>query len=159
MIARLIAILFLSREVAHREHLNTKSYAQHMALGSFYDTIVDNADSIAEAYQGRHGLIGKIPMLTETDTGDIADILEKHLGMLEKIKKINEEEQQESRGLIKGIEIKPEQVGNMWYAYSADDSQYLGQGPTLDEALKMVADRFPNKKFWCKKPNESNQSS
>jgi len=86
MIARLIAILFLSREVAHREHLNTKSYAQHMALGSFYDTIVDNADSIAEAYQGRHGLIGKIPMLTETDTGDIADILEKHLGMLEKIR-------------------------------------------------------------------------
>jgi hypothetical protein len=86
MIARLIAILFLSREVAHREHLNTKSYAQHMALGSFYDTIVDNADSIAEAYQGRHGLIGKIPMLTETDTGDIADILEKHLGMVEKLR-------------------------------------------------------------------------
>lgn len=86
MIARLIAILFLSREVAHREHLNTKSYAQHVALGSFYDSIVDNADAIAEAYQGRHGLIGKIPMLTETDTGDIADILEKHLGMLEKIR-------------------------------------------------------------------------
>lgn len=86
MIARLLAIMFLSREVAHREHLNTKSYAQHMALGSFYDDIIDNADSIAEAYQGRHGLIGKIPMLTETDTGDIADILEKHLGMLEKIR-------------------------------------------------------------------------
>jgi hypothetical protein len=86
MIARLIAILFLSREVAHREHLNTKSYAQHVALGSFYDTIIDNADSIAEAYQGRHGLIGKIPMLTESDTGDIADILEKHLGMIEKLR-------------------------------------------------------------------------
>ena len=86
MIARLIAIMFLSREVAHREHLNTKSYAQHVALGSFYDTIIDNADSIAEAYQGRHGLIGKIPMLTESDTGDIADILEKHLGMIEKLR-------------------------------------------------------------------------
>lgn len=45
MIARLIAILFLSREVAHRAHLNTKSYAQHMALGSFYDDIID-PDSI-----------------------------------------------------------------------------------------------------------------
>ena len=86
MIARLIAIMFLSREVAHREHLNTKSYAQHVALGSFYDTIIDNADAIAEAYQGRHGLIGKIPMLTEADTGDIADILEKHLGMIEKLR-------------------------------------------------------------------------
>ena len=82
MIARLIAIMFLSREVAHREHLNTKSFAQHMALGSFYDDIIDNADSIAEAYQGRHGLIGKIPMLTETDSGDIADILDSYVNYI-----------------------------------------------------------------------------
>lgn len=88
MIARLIAILFLSREVAHRVHLGTTSYSQHMALGSFYDDIIENADAIAEAYQGRHGLIGKIPMLTESDieTSDIADILEKHLGSLEKLR-------------------------------------------------------------------------
>lgn len=86
MIARLIAILFLSREVAHREHLNTKSFSQHSALGSFYDEIIDNADAIAEAYQGRHGLIGKIPMLTEDANGDIADVLEKHLGMIEKLR-------------------------------------------------------------------------
>lgn len=86
MIARLIAILFLSREVAHRAHLSTTSFSQHMALGSFYDDIIDNADAIAEAYQGRHGLIGKIPMLTETDSGDIANILEKHLGMVEKLR-------------------------------------------------------------------------
>ena len=86
MIARLMAILFLSREVAHRAHLSTKSYAEHMALGSFYDDIIDNADAIAEAYQGRNGLIGKIPMLTEDSTGNIADTLEKHLGMIEKLR-------------------------------------------------------------------------
>lgn len=86
MIARLIAILFLSREVAHRAHLSTTSFSQHSALGSFYDDIIDNADAIAEAYQGRNGLIGKIPMLTETETGDIADVLEKHLGMVEKLR-------------------------------------------------------------------------
>ena len=70
-----------------------------------------------------------------------------------------EEEEFESKGKLTGIEIKPEQVGNTWYAYAADDSQYLGQGPTLEDALKMVADRFPNKKFWCKKPNESSQTT
>ncbi len=86
MIARLIAILFLSREVAHRAHLSTTSFSQHMALGSFYDDIIDNADAIAEAYQGRNGLIGKIPMLNEESTGDIADVLEKHLGMIEKLR-------------------------------------------------------------------------
>ena len=86
MIARLIAILFLSREMAHRAHLNTTSFSQHSALGTFYDDIIDNADAIAEAYQGRNGLIGKIPMLSETDTGNIADVLEKHLGMIEKLR-------------------------------------------------------------------------
>lgn len=81
------------------------------------------------------------------------------IGMLEKIKKINEEEQQEFTENITGIEIKPERVGNEWFAYTATDNQFLGQGPTLEDALKMVADRFPNKKFWCKKPNESNQTA
>ena len=72
--------------MAHRAHLNTTSFSQHSALGTFYDDIIDNADAIAEAYQGRNGLIGKIPMLSETDTGDIADVLEKHLGMIEKLR-------------------------------------------------------------------------
>jgi len=86
MIGRLIAILFLSREMAHREHLRTKSYAQHMALGSFYDSIVDLADSLAEAYQGRHGIIRDIPQLPLDSKGEIDDILERHLDMVEKIR-------------------------------------------------------------------------
>lgn len=86
MIGRLIALLFLAREIAHREHLRTKSYAQHMALNAFYDGIVDIADSIAEAYQGRHGIIDKIPYLTDDSTGDIAAVLEKQLAALEKIR-------------------------------------------------------------------------
>ena len=90
---------------------------------------------------------------------NLAENPDRVIGMLEKIKKINEEEQQESNGKLTGIEIKPEQVGNMWYAYAADDNQFLGQGSTLEDALKMVSDRFPNTKFWCKKPNESNQTS
>lgn len=63
----LIATLFLSREFAHRRHLAVTgpgSNAAHMALGTFYDKIVDNADTIAEAYQGRHGLMDEIPCLT-----------------------------------------------------------------------------------------------
>lgn len=86
MIGRLIALLFLSREIAHREHLRTKSYAQHMALASFYDGVVDVADSIAEAYQGRHGIIDKIPFLTNDTDGDIVSVLEKQLAAIEKLR-------------------------------------------------------------------------
>lgn len=66
MMEELIATLFLSREFAHRRHLAVTgpgSYAAHVALGAFYDDIIERADAIAEAYQGRHGLMDEIPYL------------------------------------------------------------------------------------------------
>ena len=57
MIAELIYRLFHARTAAHILHLQTRSYAAHKALNEFYDQIVDLADSIAEGYQGEHGLI------------------------------------------------------------------------------------------------------
>ena len=66
MMEELIATLFLSREFAHRRHLlvtGTGSFAAHTALGTFYDDIIDRADAIAEAYQGRNGLMDEIPYL------------------------------------------------------------------------------------------------
>jgi hypothetical protein len=36
--------------------LETKSYAQHKALGSFYDDVLDLTDSLVESYQGKYGL-------------------------------------------------------------------------------------------------------
>lgn len=75
----LIALLFLARELAHRAHLKTRSYAQHMALGDFYDGIVGLADGIAEAYQGQFMQLLEIPLL-EGDTGaPIKDVLRQHL--------------------------------------------------------------------------------
>ena len=76
---QLIATLFLAREIAHREHLRTRSYAQHMALGAFYEDIVENADEIAEVYQGRFGLLGEIPILVNTVQGDITAVLQSHV--------------------------------------------------------------------------------
>jgi hypothetical protein len=83
---RLIAILFLSREIAHREHLKTTSYAKHIALNEFYDGIIDIADSIAEAYQGKYGVIDTIPMLDAPAPEDIADVLEKQLALVERLR-------------------------------------------------------------------------
>jgi DNA-binding ferritin-like protein len=88
MIGRLVATLFLSREVAHRAHLATKgpgSFAQHMALGEFYPEVGEHGDTITEAYQGRHGLI-EIPYLEYDDEGDIIKCLEKYMDDIEKIR-------------------------------------------------------------------------
>ena len=56
--AEFVGMLFLARDVTHSVHLNTRSYAKHVALNVFYDEVIDKADAFAEAYQGRHGLIG-----------------------------------------------------------------------------------------------------
>ena len=86
MIARLIAILFLSREIAHRDHLKTRSFSEHMALNTFYDEIVDLADDLTEMYQGRHGVVEKIPMLNVEPTDNPANDLQKQLDAIEKIR-------------------------------------------------------------------------
>jgi hypothetical protein len=85
-IGQLIAMLFLGREIAHREHLRTKSFSQHMALNTFYNEVVEIADSIAEAYQGRHGIIDKIPLLDNDMTGSIDVVLEQQLAAIEKLR-------------------------------------------------------------------------
>lgn len=38
--ADFVGTLFLARDVAHSVHLNTRSFAKHSALNSFYDEIV-----------------------------------------------------------------------------------------------------------------------
>lgn len=63
----LLGVLFLSRDFAHKRHLAANgagSFAEHMALGDFYDGIIPLADKLAEAWQGKNlTLIGDIPSL------------------------------------------------------------------------------------------------
>ena len=104
MIGRLIALLFFSREVAHREHLKTRSYAEHVALNEFYDAIVGNADSIAEAYQGRHGLIGPISLMSPKKTSNIIEFLEASLAEVEDMRyKVVKKEDTSLQQLIDNI--------------------------------------------------------
>lgn len=58
MIEELTARVFEARDIAHRAHWRTKSYAQHMALGAFYEDVIEHVDALVEAYQGKNGLIG-----------------------------------------------------------------------------------------------------
>ena len=81
--ADFVGMLFLARDVTHSVHLNTRSYAKHVALNEFYDAIVDLADKFAEAYQGRHGLIGPISLMSAKKTGNVIEFLEDQLADLE----------------------------------------------------------------------------
>jgi hypothetical protein len=85
--ADLIGHLFLARDVTHSVHLNTRSYAKHKALGGFYEKVIDLADDLAEAYQGRYGLIGPITLHSAKKTNNVVEFLEDSLKEIEVARK------------------------------------------------------------------------
>ena len=82
--ADFVGTLFLARDVAHSVHLNTRSYSKHKALRHFYKDVLEVADKFAEAYQGRHGLIGPISLMSATKTNNIIEFLQSSMDELEK---------------------------------------------------------------------------
>jgi hypothetical protein len=83
---KFVGTLFLARDVAHSVHLNTRSFAKHSALNTFYDEIVDLADKFAEAYQGKYGLIGPIALMSAKKTNNIVEFLEDQVEELMKMR-------------------------------------------------------------------------
>lgn len=82
----LIAHLFLARDIAHREHLRTFWYPTHIALGEFYDGIVDLADGLAEAYQGKYGMLKDFPIEASPMSQDIVVFLTAQLDEISRLR-------------------------------------------------------------------------
>lgn len=59
-IEELINRVFSMRDAAQLTHWTTKSYAEHQALGEFYEELIERLDTLVEAYQGYFGLIGTV---------------------------------------------------------------------------------------------------
>jgi len=83
------------RTATHLAHLSTKSYAHHMALGDFYDDLLDLVDKYAEIYMGLEGQVTKWPS-AELPTGSPVEMLEEYLGVLAE----EEAEDHDSQALI-----------------------------------------------------------
>jgi hypothetical protein len=81
-----VGIFFLARDVTHSVHLNTRSYAKHKALQKFYENIIDLTDAFSEAYQGRHGLIGPISLMSAKKTSNVIEFLEAQLAEIESVR-------------------------------------------------------------------------
>lgn len=75
MLEELVSRVFCTRNAAHLAHWRTKSYAQHMALGDFYDSVIDKLDGIVETMQGSTGSVVGTVKLTDTDHGAKHDMV------------------------------------------------------------------------------------
>lgn len=75
MIEELVSRAFKTRNQAHLQHWKTKSYAEHQALGSFYDDLIDTLDKLVEAAQGSKGVIGHVDLSCKDESVDIVKAL------------------------------------------------------------------------------------
>jgi len=73
----IIAQLFAARDIAHRLHLRTRSFAAHLALNDLYEGLLDSADTLAEGYQGKYGLMNiPNPTFTFNDNDQVTFVRE-----------------------------------------------------------------------------------
>jgi len=82
MIEQLIPRAFAIRDMAHKAHWKTTSYAQHIALGDLYEEIIPALDVIVEAHQGMFGLIDPEPTKGGKET-DMAAFLREEADWME----------------------------------------------------------------------------
>ena len=64
--------------------------------------------------------------------------------MLEAFQKIKDLEIEEE-----ATEVEVETNNNLFYIYNKETKLFLGQGTSLEDAMQIVCERFPNQAFWC----------
>lgn len=71
-VVKFFSKLFESREMAHIYHLTVKgemgSHAAHLALGEYYEGILEFVDEMIEVYQGQYGIIEGYDVIDTSDT-------------------------------------------------------------------------------------------
>ena len=75
MINELASRVFQARNISHRAHWASKSYAEHVALGAFYDDVIEAVDSIVEEYQGLYATRLDPFIVKDVDVKDLSDYL------------------------------------------------------------------------------------
>lgn len=91
----MLSVLLHSQTQVHIFHLQTKSYAEHIALQKYYDDIVRILDGIIESYQGKYGIITKYSSIKNEDYESNEQVI-KYLKNLDTIVEKNRKDIKES---------------------------------------------------------------
>jgi hypothetical protein len=92
--AALVARCFAARTSTHIDHLTTRSYAQHMALGDFYDAVATSADEFVECYMAIHGKLDSkdFPSIRPTPGGSLNTLTDLRTWIVENREEVCEPE-------------------------------------------------------------------
>ena len=81
-----VSLVLLDRDLAHLAHWKTKSYAEHVALNKFYDSLLDLIDGFVEQYQGYYGKRMDIKRADDDQKADIREVLEYRAEWIERVR-------------------------------------------------------------------------
>lgn len=73
-VVKFINRLFESREQAHVYHLQSDTYAKHIALEEYYESLLGYIDTLSEVYMGQYDLISDFTVIEENDI-DKTDVI------------------------------------------------------------------------------------
>jgi RNA binding exosome subunit len=73
------------RDAAHLAHWKTKSFAEHTALNTFYDELLELLDGFVEQYQGYYGKRMEIKR-QDGDDSNIRDLIEMRAEWIERVR-------------------------------------------------------------------------
>ena len=82
-VGEFVGTLFLAREITHRIHLKTLSFAEHKTLNEFYEGIIPLADDFAQQFQGRYAIRLDIPYVTNKYKGTVSEVLRQQMEWIE----------------------------------------------------------------------------
>lgn len=140
--AELIARLFHARTAAHMAHLQTRSFSEHKALDTFYNEIIEGADTFAETYQGVFGLIKTFPTLP-LPTGKPAVWIAQ---LRKDLQKNRDKVCQGDTALESVVDVLLQLFGQTLYKLN-----YLNQSEEMDEGSAADTDDMASMKTWAKK--------
>lgn len=80
--------------------------------------------------------------------GDIYTNPDHYIELAKKVKEMKEEDPIPGIDDTSGTEVNIERHGDMVYAYTKQDDQFIAQGKNMTELLESMKKRFPNRRFF-----------
>lgn len=92
---------------------------------------------------------------------NISEHPERTIETLKKIQELNRQERlsETSDAPAEAVLVQKEERQGLVYLFNKETDQFLGQGKTIEDALKHASDRFPDKTFWLPKSKADTQTT
>jgi hypothetical protein len=88
--SKIASMLFGSQIQTHIFHLQTKSFSEHMALGTYYEEIEELVDGLVESFQGCYGVIPAYSIPAVDSYSSKAQLIKYFMGLHEELESARE---------------------------------------------------------------------